>query len=218
MTTLDNLRKAAKRWLRALRTNDRAARARLTRAYPGAPAEPCLRDVQHALARERGHESWKALVEAVTSSGATPLPSSGGLTHADRVATFLEFACWDHHTHGKGDHRMHDRAASRLLAQHPEIARDSIYTAVVCGEIEEVDRRLTERPEIARDRGGARGWTPILYLCYTRFTNQPTIDNAVAIARRLLDHGADPNDFYMAGDSRYTALVGAAGEGEQDSP
>jgi uncharacterized protein len=40
----------------------------------------------------------------------------------------------------------------------------------------------------------------------------------MAIARRLLDHGANPNDFYMAGDSAYTALVGAAGEGEQDSP
>ena len=39
-----------------------------------------------------------------------------------------------------------------------------------------------------------------------------------AIARLLLDAGANPNDFYMAGDSSYSALVGAAGEGEQDSP
>jgi ankyrin repeat protein len=34
----------------------------------------------------------------------------------------------------------------------------------------------------------------------------------------LLDHGADPNAYYMAGNSRYSALVGVAGEGERDSP
>ena len=67
-------------------------------------------------------------------------------------------------------------------------------------------------------RGGARGWTPILYLAYTRLTHQPTIEHALAIARLLLDHGADPNDFYMAGDARYTVLTGVAGEGEQDAP
>lgn len=146
------------------------------------------------------------------------LPATGGRTHAERVETFLGFACWDHHVHGKGDHRMYDRAAQRLLAQHPEIARDSIYTAIVCGEIQEVERTLGERPEAACEPGGSRGWTPLLYLCYTRFSHQPTIENAVAVGRALLDRGANPNDFYMAGDARYTALVGVAGEGEQDSP
>ena len=43
-------------------------------------------------------------------------------------------------------------------------------------------------------------------------------ENAVAIARALLDHGADPNDYFMAGSSRYTPLVGAIGEGEEDRP
>jgi hypothetical protein len=42
-TTLDNLKKEAKRWLKALRAGDESARARLDRAYPKAPAEPCLR-------------------------------------------------------------------------------------------------------------------------------------------------------------------------------
>lgn len=220
MTTLDNLRKAAKRWLKALRADDAEARARMNRAYPSAPANPGLRDVQHALARERGHESWKAMVSAVDIRlpQDDPLDATGGRTHAERVATFLNFACWDRHVHGKEDHRMDDRAAARLLAQHPEIARDSIYTAIVCGEIAEVERILAIRREAAREPGGSRAWTPLLYLCYTRFTHTATIDNAVAIARMLLDHGADPNDFYMAGDARYTALVGAAGEGEQDSP
>ena len=55
-------------------------------------------------------------------------------------------------------------------------------------------------------------------MCFTRFSNRATLDNAVAIGRLLLDRGADPNAFYKAGDANYTALVGVAGEGEQDSP
>ena len=218
MNTLDNLKKEAKRWLKALQAGESEARDRFTRAYPTAPPDPVLRHVQHALARERGFESWGALRTTLESNQSRSLPPTGGRSHVERVATFLEFACWDHHVHGKGDHWMHDRAAQRLLAQHPEIANHSIYTAVVCGDLNEVNRILAERPAAAREPGGSRGWTPLLYLCYTRFTHQPTIDNAVAIAGTLLDHGANPNDFYMAGDARYSALVGAAGEGEQDSP
>ena len=139
-------------------------------------------------------------------------------SHQERVARFLTFACWDHRVHGKPEHRMYDRAAQRLLAQHPEVARDSIYTAVVAGDLEEAQRILAARPEAARERGGARQWTPLLYLCYTRLSHPPAIDNAVAIARELLDRGANPNDYYMAGHSRYSTLVGIAREGEQDAP
>jgi uncharacterized protein len=67
MSSLDNLRKAARRWLKALRANNPDARARLTRADPAAPADPVLRDVQHALAREYGHESWLELKRALDS-------------------------------------------------------------------------------------------------------------------------------------------------------
>jgi len=220
VSTLDNLRKEAKRWLKALRDQDASARARLQRTYPNAPANPGLRDVQHALAREHGFESWVAFSSTLERRDdlEARVAATGGRTHEERVATFLADACWDHHTHGPGAHRMLDRAAARLLAQHPEIASDSIYTAVVCGELSEAQRVLTGSPEAARQPGGPRGWTPLLYLCFTRFSHPPTIANAVAIGRLLLDHGANPNDFYMAGDARYSALVGVAGEGEQDSP
>jgi uncharacterized protein len=221
VTTLDNLHKSAKRWLKALRINDADARKRLALAYPAAPARPVLRDVQYALACEHGYENWKALTTAVEDQSprrSTLERETGGRTHDERVATFLEFACWDHHTHGKGDHRMHDCAAQRLLAQHPEIARDSIYTAIVSGDLREVERILAERPAAARESGGSRGWTPILYSAFTRFTHSATLENGVAIARMLLDGGANPNDFYMAGDAKYSALTGVAGEGEQDSP
>src|SRR5690606_5814407 len=64
-SSIENLRKEAKRWLRALRLNDPDARARLDRAIPNAPADPGLRDVQFALAREYGFSGWTALTREV---------------------------------------------------------------------------------------------------------------------------------------------------------
>src|ERR1700722_15773089 len=64
-TSLDNLRKEAKRWLKALRQNDAEARERMLRAYPNAPHSPVLRDVHHALACEYGEADWKHLKLAV---------------------------------------------------------------------------------------------------------------------------------------------------------
>jgi ankyrin repeat protein len=60
-TSLDSLKKEAKRWLKALRARDDQARGRLARVHPNAPAEPGLRDVQHALALEHGFAGWVQL-------------------------------------------------------------------------------------------------------------------------------------------------------------
>jgi len=174
--------------------------------------EPACTPLEWAITRQKPNA-----LHVLTERGAGTR-TRADIQRAEQVVAFLQSACWDHHVHGKGDHRMHDRAAQRILAQDPSIAGHDLYTAVVCGDRQSVERILAERPQAARERGGTRGWTPILYLAYTRFTNQTTIANALPIARLLLDHGADPNDFYMAGDAPYTVLVGAAGEGEQDSP
>ena len=69
-TSLETLRKEAKRWLKALRANDADARARLDNAYPGAPGKPALRDVQHALAREYGQDNWIQLRQSISHSNA----------------------------------------------------------------------------------------------------------------------------------------------------
>jgi hypothetical protein len=77
---MDTLRTEAKRWLKALRANDPDARGRLVRAYPKAPALPVLRDVQHALARERGYDNWAAMKQALQPSAhatAPPLTREG---------------------------------------------------------------------------------------------------------------------------------------------
>jgi ankyrin repeat protein len=155
------------------------------------------------------------------------------------VDLFLENACPDHHVRGGSDHIMARNTAMRLLRRHPEIARKSIYSAVVCGELEEVRRLLASRREVVREKRTLRGqsragsggegdrftrslgskdWEPLLFLAFTRLDHEPTNENAVAIARALLDHGADPNAYFMAGGSRYTPLVGVIGEGEENRP
>jgi hypothetical protein len=62
-TTLDGLRRDAKRWLAALRAGDAEARRRFARAIGRAADAPGLRDVQHALAREYGLAGWSDLKE-----------------------------------------------------------------------------------------------------------------------------------------------------------
>jgi hypothetical protein len=69
-TSVENLRKEAKRWLKELRANNPQARARFEGAHPAAPIRPVLRDVQHALACEYGHESWIALKQELLAFGA----------------------------------------------------------------------------------------------------------------------------------------------------
>ena len=54
--------------------------------------------------------------------------------------------------------------------------------------------------------------------CFTRLENPASNDNAVEIATLLLDNGADPNSYFMAGGSRYSPLTGVIGEGEEGRP
>jgi ankyrin repeat protein len=151
------------------------------------------------------------------------------------VARFLTNACPDHHVRGGWAHASARETAMRLLANHPEIAHENFLTAVVCGEIGIVREMIARDPEIARRPAGPKGsygvagqrlvvdpakpmlplWTPLLYLCFTRLPFAATNDNSIAIATLLLDAGADPNAYFMAGDSRYSPLTGVIGGGEE---
>src|SRR5437868_974230 len=86
-SSLDNLRKEAKRWLHAIRANDGDARARLHAAWPGAPAQPVLRDMQHALAREFGLENWASFKPALEDI------ALAGNSREKLVEEFLVHAC-----------------------------------------------------------------------------------------------------------------------------
>lgn len=203
-----------------------------------------LSDAQLVVAREYGFESWARLKRHVESLAGGTIKSedngsalSPGQTHAERVAQFLAYACPDHHIRGGIAHIMARNAAMRLLKSDPEIARANLYTACVCGEIDVVKRILSERPtavsekhapsgtdrsgvgsseDIFSDKLGSKNWEPLLYLCFARVPIAAAEENTVAIARALLDCGANPNVYFMAGNSRYTPLVGVIGEGEEN--
>src|SRR5262245_1273172 len=227
---LESLKKEAKLWLKALRANDAAAVMRFARVHPHPPATPALRDVQLALARERGFAGWSDLKAAAN----TP---RGDETERARAQWFLENACPDHHVRTRPSHWRAEATAMRLLAQHPELAHYNFCTEVVCGNLAEVRQVLAARPvasstpcevpdlerqEAAGDDWlkdlGPKGWPPLLYLCSTRLSLAEVAENSVAIATTLLDCGADPNVFFRAGSSKYTPLVAVIGEGEENRP
>ncbi len=136
------------------------------------------------------------------------------------VERFLRNACRDWRTGGGFAICMARGTASRLLQQHPDITRDSIYTAIACGDVETVEQLLAEQPALASQSGGVHDWPPLLYLASARIEQRAASDNAIAIAQLLLDNGADPNAFYPGGDARYryTVITCVLGMGEELAP
>lgn len=126
--SIESLRKEAKRWLKALRAGDATARGRLANVLPQAPLEPTLRDLQHALALEHGFPGWTSLRDA--TSGRPPAPHD-----IDWVARFFDVACPDHHVRGGPDHVRAMHTAMRILEHFPHVATDSVYTAIVTGNL-----------------------------------------------------------------------------------
>ena len=84
--------------------------------------------------------------------------------------------------------------AEGLLAAEPEI-EDNPWARLVLGRGWEGD---------ANERGGPRGWAPLLYVCHTCFASP-------ALARELLGRGADPNATFRNEHGEMSALYGAAG-------
>src|SRR5512146_2283968 len=85
---LENMKREAKRWLKALRANVQEARTRLERALPNAPRVPTLRDVQHALSREHGFAGWAELKAQLSGSRVSPRPTLAA--YARKAVNLLE--------------------------------------------------------------------------------------------------------------------------------
>lgn len=197
-SSLDVLKQDAKRWLAALRRNEAEARARLLAAWPNAPAEPTLRDVQQALAREYGYADWKVLRAALDDL------ALDRQTHTERVAAVLRHG-WD------GDAVL----ARRIVARYPAVRRENVFVAAACGEVEEVRRLIAADPTLAHATDPLRGWTALLHVAYGRLD----AEHALTIARLLLDAGADPNAHFDDGwGNAFKVLTGLIGLGEGVKP
>jgi ankyrin repeat protein len=216
-SSLDSLKKEAKRWLKTLRGHDPEALARLQQVLPQADITSGLREIQQALAREHGVDSWATLKQQLADEALVRR------THAERLAEFLEHAIlnyggrpgartWDPSYFDDPSRRAY---AARILKKHAEIVQGSIHAAVLCGDVAEVERLIKQDQRSVSLKGGPREWEPLLYLAYGRLPLDAAVENAPTIAKLLLDHGANPNVQVSNSDHPFTAVTGFIGEGER---
>jgi ankyrin repeat protein len=184
---LEQLKNQAKTLLRAAHAHDATALLRF-RALPAladktvreiGAAALALHDAQSVIAREHGFVSWNELREHVEAQS---------LSFASAVDEFVRCATGD--AAGR---------AQRLLALHPGIAHASLQAELVLADERAVAARLRERADLATLPGGPQEWEPLLYVCHTCLHRQERerLDGLVAIARRLLELGANPNAVYV---------------------
>jgi ankyrin repeat protein len=212
LARIERLRKEAKHWLKALRANNEQARERIERALQRPVPEPHLRVVQHALAREQGCDSWSALKEREELAARAAV---GGDSLLDEL---LQSGCV--FSGGPHDVPTKWRRAERIHARYPELARGNLHAAVLCGELEHVERLLRTNPSRVHEKAGPQCWEPLLVLCYGRLPICAA-ETSVDIARLLLDAGADPSCAFVTTDDwrlRFCALTGLMGRGEMDVP
>ncbi len=175
---LEYYKKAAKSLLKAAQSADRSALERIAR-YSTKPSQPAeLNQAQLTIAREQGFASWPKFRAFLVESS---------LDFQSLAAEFVETAVGDL------------RRAEEMLARHPEITGADLYTALVLGDVQRVERALDASPENVTTKGGPREWDPLLYVCCSRFANSRSTraGDLTKTARLLLKRGADPNSSYV---------------------
>jgi ankyrin repeat protein len=180
---LEQLKKQAKSLLHDADAKNAAALERFAAlpafsriaAADAAAQRLALHDAQSVIAREYGFPSWNALREEVE---ARTMSFDAALEEFIRCAT------------GGAKGR-----AERLLALHPGIATATLQAELVLADTARVEARLAGQPDLATRPGGVQNWEPLLYACHTCMHGD-RIEQIVAIARRLLALGANPNAEY----------------------
>lgn len=179
-----------------------------------------LADAQLTLARAYGFPSWPVLrlhIDQVHRLTRRPhlAPSGTG------VDALLRGACLDYGTATRSDRTE----AERLLAADPSLSRASLAAAAATGDLTAAREILAADPAAVDREEGPFGWTPLLYLAYSRLRGAPGSSAAqridhLGVARLLLAAGADPHAGFLWDGlpSPFTALTGAFGGGEQDAP
>jgi ankyrin repeat protein len=197
-------RKQAKRLLRAAREGESAALERFATGHPRFSdprsidaSKLKLADAALVIARDYGFASWpryEQFVEALLADQQT------------RAATLLKSVCSNQLSRGVA-----------LLEREPQLATFDFYTACACGERAYVEAALEREPQLAQRAGGANGWEPLLYVCFSRFWRRDSerAQRLLGVARLLLERGAAANSRYFEqhGDDRQAqaCIFAAAG-------
>ncbi len=167
---LDHLRRQARHLLRAAKSGDAAAGDRI-----GAVSGRLnLAAAQLAIARDYGFASWARLKAAVEES------ASDLAEQAQRFCT--------------ASIRDSSGSAVRMLAATPELAGYNFATAVILGDADRVGSDLARDPGLAGRPDDRSGFTPLHAVCSSRWhrLDPARADGLAAVARLLLDAGADP--------------------------
>jgi ankyrin repeat protein len=184
---LEQLKKQAKDLLEAVHAGMPEALVRIGREERETFA---LNDAQRILAREYGFESWPKLklhVETRTEEAAE--------------ARLIEAAL-----NNDGE------TIRAILAERPGLRKRSIYVAAALGDAVNVKSWLAREAALVTAKGGPRGWTPLLYVCFGQCEGGDT--GRTGIVRELLERGADANDHWTNQfwpEAKLPALYGASG-------
>ncbi len=215
---LDNFRKQARALQRAVRAGDPDAVARLARHHPGAaPGDPSgfqLSAAQFVVAREHGFAGWPRLTRYLRTVAEHGWDTRlGAVPTSDPAEEFCRLACL---TYSREDGPERWSRARGLLLRHPDLTTANIYAAAAAARPDDVGRLLAEQPRLVAERGGPLRWRPLFHLVYSRFDPTVPAERVLAVARQLLDAGADPNDGYLFDGlpTPFTLLTGVFGHGE----
>jgi ankyrin repeat protein len=176
-------RKRAKDLRRAHAEGALEAAVRIVRFLPRArnlPVEKVLAspltlaEAQLVVAREAGFPGWAKLKRHIEEASA----------HFDIAEAIIDAAF-----------AGNDDEVRRLLERDPQATRRSIYAAASVADAAGIVRAIQSGQSMADKRGGRRDWTPLLYLCCSRYRRCDSELTAIRleIVQQLISMGVDVN-------------------------
>lgn len=203
---LGQQRKRAKELHRAHREGRLEAAVRISRHLPRARSLSTLQvlastftlsEAQFVIAREAGFSSWPQLVRQFDRTPSREMESS---------ETLIEAAL-----------NGNDASIRALLEQDALAPRHAIAVAAALADADTVFALLDADPSQASRRSGRRNWTPLLYMCFSRYRRgeKEATEARMRILERLAELGADINitgrEPGFDDGTLWCALEGAAG-------
>ena len=167
-----------------------------------------LHDAQLTVARRYGFSGWPALVRHLEVAAELSLDPSRIEDHTlDPADRFCALACLRY------DATDAPPRWAQAAESTPAAAEMHIWAAAAAADRDLLARLLKAAPMAADTAGGPFGWTPLMYLAYSRVPQR----DSLAAAATLLDAGADPDAGYLwrGMSTPFTVLTGVFGEGEQ---